>query len=126
MNLVNHRHEYHRRVFREIVRISRDSKKKIEYPNFADSGNKASIAIAWEIVRSVGHEISVDPIKGQTSGGRFEEITRDFLQATFHQLQHVRPGDWAYSTQLSISAFEQYEHLADLERIIKAKRELRA
>ena len=28
MNLVDHRHEYHRRVFHEIVRISRDSKKK--------------------------------------------------------------------------------------------------
>ena len=122
MNLGDYRREYHRRVLHEIVRISRDVKRTLEYPNFADSGNKASIAIAWEIVRAIGHEIRAEPIKGQTSGGRFEEITRDFLQATFNQLQHIRPGNWQYSTQLPISAFDQYEHLADLERIIKSKK----
>jgi hypothetical protein len=99
-------------------------KRTLEYPNFADSGNKASIAIAWEIVRTIGHKIRAEPIKGQTSGGRFEEITRDFLQATFNQLQHIRPGNWQYSTQLPISAFDQYEHLADLERIVKSNKEL--
>ena len=98
MNLGDYRREYHRRVLHEIVRISRDVKRTLEYPNFADSGNKASIAIAWEIVRAIGHEIRAEPIKGQTSGGRFEEITRDFLQATFNQLQHIRPGNWQYST----------------------------
>lgn len=124
MNLGDYRREYHRRVLHEIVRISRDVKRTLEYPNFADSGNKASIAIAWEIVRAIGHEIRAEPIKGQTSGGRFEEITRDFLQATFKQLQHIRPGNWQYSTQFPISAFDQYEHLADLERIIKSNKEL--
>lgn len=124
MNLADYRREYHRRVLHEIVRISRDAKRKLEYPNFADSGNKASIAIAWAIVRTIGYEIQAEPIAGQTSGGRFEEITRDFLQATFSQLHHIRPGHWQYSTQLLISAFDQYEHLADLERIIKSNKEL--
>ncbi len=124
MTLADHRREYHRRVLQEIIRISRDAKKKVEYPNFADSGNKASIAISWAIVRAIGHEIQAEPLAGQTSGGRFEEITRDFLEATFRQLLHIRPGQWQYSTQLVISSFDQYAHLADLERIIKSNKEL--
>lgn len=124
MTLVDSRREYHRRVFQKIVRISRDSKKGVEYPNFADSGNRASIAIAWQIVHRLGHETSSEPIKGQTSGGRFEEITRDFLQTAFDKLQHIRPGRWQYSTQLPISHFDQYEHLAYLEQAIKGDKAL--
>ncbi len=77
-----------------------------------------------DCARDLGHEIQAEPLAGQTSGGRFEEITRDFLEATFRQLLHIRPGQWQYSTQLVISSFDQYAHLADLERIIKSNKEL--
>lgn len=124
MNLVEIRREYHRNIFAGIIRITHDPKKKNDYPNFADSGNRASIGIAWGIVELLGHEIALEPIKGQTSGGRFEVITRNFLENSFELLQHIRPGNWNYSIELPISHFSQYEHLAYLEKTIKDNKEL--
>lgn len=39
-------------------------------------------------------------------------------------MDHLRPGDWYYSTQAPISDFDQYEHLADLEKIVERDNEL--
>ncbi len=122
MTFAAYRREYHARIFQEIVRVSSDAHK--EYPNFADSGSKVSIAIAWGVVHRLGHAIGSDPIKGQTSGGRFEEVTKDFLEQAFTQLQHIRPGIWHYRTHLAISDFDQYEHLAHLQKAIKNNKEL--
>lgn len=54
----------------------------------------------------------------------FEVITKGFLEQAFALLRHLRPGDWYYSTQAPISDFDQYEHLANLERIVKQDNEL--
>jgi hypothetical protein len=122
MSIVKLRQTYHQRICLEIIRIKRG--RKGEHPNFADGDNNSSIAIAWGIVKRLGYDSNTDIIKGQTSGGRFEEITRDFLEAAFKLLHHLRPGKWYYSTQLPISNFDQYEHLANLDKIIKENSEL--
>jgi hypothetical protein len=96
----------------------------VEYPNFADVGNEASMQIAWGIVKRMGCLGGGAEIRGQTSGGRFESITKDFLEQSFDLLQHLRPGKWQYSTQLPISQFDQYEHLANLEKIVEDNSEL--
>ncbi len=124
MILASLRGEYHQRILQEIIRISDDSTKK--YPNFADSGNKASIGIAWGIVQRLGHQIGseAEAISGQTAGERFEEFTKDFLQNAFASLQHLRPGQWIYATQVYISSFSQYEHLSRLDELIRDNKEL--
>jgi len=125
---------YHRRICQEIIRIIRRTKRKkrqgkveeieVEYPNFADVGNEASMQIAWGIVDRIGCLGRGTEIHGQTSGGRFENTTKNFLQQSFDLLQHLRPGKWQYSMQFPISQFDQYEHLANLEKIVEDNSEL--
>jgi hypothetical protein len=119
MGIIELRKEYHNRICEEIIRIRRDPKKGVEYPNFADGSNKSSVGIACGIVERLGYAIKGDPIKEQTVGDLFELATKDFLTKAFELLRHVRPGNWIYSTtQTAISGFDQYEHLAYLERIV--------
>lgn len=122
MTIEDLRREYHQRICGEIVRIQKDG--KTGYPNFADKGNRASRAIAHGILCRLAHPSGTLALSGQTAGGRFETITRDFLELAFLLLQHLRPGRWYYSTQTPISHFAQYEHLADLERIVGQNSEL--
>jgi len=119
--LLNLRKEYHQNIATEIIRIQSGNP---EYPNFADKTNKASRDIAWGIVKRLGYEISDENLKGQTTGGRFEDITRDFLQKAFGLLGHLRPGQWQYATDLAISEFDQYKHLAELEKLVDQSNEL--
>lgn len=127
MGLAQLRDKYHRRVFTEIVRIQVDTRKQIEYPNFADGSNRASVAVAASIARQIGHTPSFQEIvTGQTAGDLFEKHTRVFLEEAFGLLRHLRPGRWVYSTSLPISHFDQYAHLAELERIVKENRPLAA
>src|SRR3989304_1091233 len=119
MAIAQLRQKYHQQICREIIRAPKG------YPNFADGSNKSSRAIAWGIVRRLGCEVQEETIKEQTAGERFEIFTKDFLQEAFNALQHLRPGEWHYTTiQTAISGFEQYEHLADLEKIVWKNNEL--
>ncbi|WP_449245070.1 NgoMIV family type II restriction endonuclease [Desulfobacca acetoxidans] len=125
MSIVTLRQEYHRRICQEVIRIRQDKTKNLEYPNAADSGNKNSIRIAWGMVERLGCSKNYAGVSEQTIGGRFEKITKDFLEAAFELLHHLRPGRWVYSTtQTAISGFDQYEHLGYLEKIIKPDKAL--
>jgi hypothetical protein len=121
MNLLDLRKEYHNQVCYKIIRIRAGDP---EYPNFADKTNKSSREIAWGIITQLGYSRQDGILKGQTTGGRFEEITRNYLQRSFDQLQHLRPGKWSYNTGVPISEFDQYEHLAALENLVKNNDEL--
>jgi hypothetical protein len=122
MTIAKLRQEYHRRICEEIIRLHKDG--KTEYPNFADKGNKASRAIAQGIVNRLGYYPNRGDLSGQTAGGLFETITKNFLEQAFALLYHLRPGKWYYSTQTPISDFDQYEHLANLQRIVGQDNEL--
>jgi len=124
MSLVELRQKYHRRVCQEIIRIIKDGDS--EYPNFADKGSKASRAIALAMVKRLDCLSDYKRISGQTAGDLFEIITKDFLEASFTLLHHLRPGRWYYSTQTPIAEFDQYTHLANLERVVKQDNELAA
>ncbi len=114
MSIAKLRQEYHQQICRDIIRITPSGNKG--YPNFADGSNKSSVKIAWGIVNRLHCAAEQGRITGQTAGGRFETITKDFLKQAFGILTHLRPGKWHYATvQTVISQFEQYEHLADLE-----------
>jgi hypothetical protein len=121
MNLIELREQYHQRLCEEIIRVQPDEP---DYLNFADKGNKASREIAWIISRKIGYTNQGNTLKGQTTGGRFETITRDYLQQCFRLLAHLRPGKWQYKIGEAISDFFQYEHLAKLEQLISKSDEL--
>jgi len=124
MTITELRKKYHCRISDEIIRTTRD-KKNGEYPNFADGSNKTSRDISWGIVHRLGCSENYENLKGQTTGGLFETITKDFLEEAFELLHHLRPGKWDYSVkQTAISCFDQYEHLAHLEKVISQDRTL--
>jgi hypothetical protein len=123
MTIADLRKKYHQRACKEIIRIQPGNPA---YPNFADKSSKASVQIAWGIVKRLGFPIPDENLKGQTTGGRFEVITCAFLEASFSKLHHLRPGKWRYGTGIPISDFDQYQHLADLEALIKRSDELSA
>jgi hypothetical protein len=122
MTIADLRKAYHRRICQEIVRLKRDG--ETEYPNFADKGSKASRAIALKVIHSLGCKSNYERMAGQTAGDLFEVATKDFLEKAFGLLHHLRPGKWHYSIETPISGFDQYEHLADLEKAVKQMREL--
>jgi hypothetical protein len=117
MSIVALRHEYHGRVCREILRKT-SSSKSAPYPNLADGGSKSSVEIAWALVRKLGCSMRGRRLSGQTVGKRFEAATRQYLEASFRLLHHLRPGEWHYFLDKPISSFDQYEHLAYLDQAI--------
>jgi len=109
---------YHEKVCHDIIRLRTD-KKGVCYPNFADSCNRSSIQIALEIVNLLNKPVIEGTISDQAAGNKFESITRDFLVQAFEQLKHLRPGEWKYSIRKTISVYNQYEHLAYIDSILK-------
>jgi hypothetical protein len=123
MNIAELRQEYHQNICQQIIRMG--TKGKIKYPNFADGDSTASVKIALGIAEKIHYKlVEGNMISGQTSGDLFESLTREFLSHSFELLQHIRPGEWHYNAQTPISNFDQYEHLAYLEDMIKKDKAL--
>lgn len=123
MSIAELRKRYHAQLCETIIRVATNKQGKA-YPNLADAGNPSSIAIAWGIVNRINYASNTDVLAGQTAGASFEQITRDFLEAAFKLIEHLRPGRWHYATHKDISHFDQYAHLASVEQIIKESPEL--
>ena len=114
------RHEYHRELAREVLRQNAGG-----IPNNADKGSNPSKRIARGIVDNIGLPIIRGELSGQTAGRQFEEVTSSFLRDAFGLLSHLRPGEWEFSLGGDISDHEQYQHLADIRRLVKEHEELR-
>jgi hypothetical protein len=118
MRLKETRDLYHRRVRSTIIR--QKSNRGRTYYNFADSGNKGSIAIAASIVAQMGGEEHAGEVVEQTAGRSFETLTMGFLEEAFGLIAHLRPGTWRYrAKQTEISQFAPYRHLAEVEEAIQ-------
>lgn len=116
MKISELRAEYHKDLCKKVFRIRKT--KSDSYPNIADSGSKSSKAIAWGIVKKLGCEENFDKLDGQTAGNLFEKVTKSFIERAFTKLNHLRPGNWEYNVESTISGFEQYRHLEYLEHVI--------
>ncbi len=115
------RAEYHRQICERV--LFADSNK---IPNNADKHSDISTALARNIVKQLGFPLRKTLPSGQTSGNLFELVTAEFIEKAFLQLRHLRPGNWLFSVTNRVEEFEQYEHLADLERTLSTHKELRA
>jgi hypothetical protein len=71
------------------------------------------------VVDQLGFSCGDGVLSSQKTGRLFESVTKDFVEGTFLLLQHLRPGKWIYSTQTPMSHFDQYEHLANLEKVLE-------
>lgn len=95
----------------------------------ADVSSSASKLIAFEMARRMGWPLAKDPKEGQTAGKLFTDYTEEFLRSAFSTLTHLRPGSWLFSVSqaaVGIAAFDQYEHLAELNRVLASNPDLQA
>src|SRR6266849_1557019 len=82
------RKTYHALLRNKVLRLENG------VPRNADTGNKASKAIARGIFKRIGLETAGIKLKAQTAGSEFEVATASFVRETFVKLTHLRPGDW--------------------------------
>ena len=114
------RTEYHRQICERVLSIDASG-----IPNNADRHSKISVALAKGILKQMDYPLNPIAVSGQTSGNLFEQITASFIEETFHLLGHLRPGEWTFSIGRRVQEFEQYEHLAELEKALSTSKDLR-
>ena len=99
-------------------------------PSNADKHSRPSVSIATGILERLGAQDGGVRLAGQMAGNKFEEICKEYLEASFPRLDRLRPGQWKISKGVgghaAIAQYDQYEHLAALETISKANPELAA
>jgi len=120
------RKAYHNSLLEHVLRIDERG-----VPGNADKDNVASVRIAFRIAEILKSEAKGVRLPGQTSGNKFEEICAEFINATFTQLEHLRPGCWQIRqvsgrNRLEIAKYEQYAHLVALDRAARSDPELAA
>ena len=114
------RTEYHRQICARVLSVDASG-----IPNNADKHSKISVALAKGILKQIDYPLNPIAVSGQTSGNLFEQITARFIEASFRKLAHLRPGEWIFSIGRRVQEFEQYEHLAELEKALLTYKELR-
>lgn len=116
---------FHCSLVNSVLRISEDG-----IASNADKDSSASVRLAKGIADHLNVETG-DRLAGQISGNKFEIICADFVDATFRQLDHLRPGAWRIErvtgrSGLEIAKYAQYQHLVALDRLAKNTPELAA
>lgn len=135
------RRTYHALLRDKVLRLDNG------VPSNADTGNKASKAIALGIFKRIGLKTAGIKLKGQTAGSEFEVATAAFVRETFVKLSHLRPGDWVvqkigekernqdsknkqqekdFKKLVKIAQFEQYTHLIAIAKAASENAELAA
>ncbi|MBQ7544001.1 MAG: hypothetical protein IJT02_03560 [Synergistaceae bacterium] len=98
----------------------------------ADSSSASSKAVALRTAEIIsdncGCRINVmNKAAGQTLGRQFEVLVSEFLRNTFLRLDSIRPGKWGITCSgAEVSSFAQYEHLAELGKLISRNAQLAA
>lgn len=117
------RRHFHRQLLEHLLTVDNG------VPSIADKKNGASIRIAKAIVSQLGQASTASKLAAQTAGNQFETFCADFLEATFLNLQHIRPGDWqvirvGQGDRLGIARYEQYVHLSEIAEACKRNAQL--
>jgi hypothetical protein len=97
-----------------------------DIPSIADSDSRLSVELARVICQRIGAPFCKAEISGQTAGSYFENCTLEFLDTSFGELNHLRPGSWVFSTSEYITQFEQYGYLKDIDELASQDKRLRA
>ena len=121
------RKKYHKKLIQQgLLCICGDK----GIPSNADKDNAISVYAAKEIAKKL-QVPNGDKLSSQKAGSTFEQINKDFLEATFPELKHLRPGDWGIikignNQSKETSHFVQYEHLNKLNDLANDNPELAA
>lgn len=111
---------YHRDIIERVLRTDNAG-----VPNNADRGSESSKRIALGILEEIGAEPVVGRLSGQAAGRVFESATKEYLEAAFSNLGHLRPGEWEFSVGQNIREFAQFRHLTEIRELVERNNELR-
>lgn len=117
------RRSFHSSLCKELLAIRNG------FPNIADKGSNKSKEVSRHIADQMGFSLCKSPKSGQRVGQAFAEEVCKFLERCFLHLDHLRPGEWFFSTSQSrpgIAGYEQYAHLETLQRVLHEHQDLRA
>lgn len=115
-----------RRQFHETVCQHAVFYKKNNAPSIADTGSRLSTKLSQSIFEQIGIPLARQKITPQSAGKEFEQAIRIFLQESFSLLDHLRPAKWHFSVQGNIADFEQYQHIAELNRLIEQNQQIQS
>jgi len=114
------RNGYHRSLCKQILFV------KNGVPSIADGNSKASVAIASEVINLLQYPLAKKAPPAQAAEALFKQVTKDFLHNVFRLLHHLRPGKWLFAVNTSAPQFDQYEYVANLQRVLQERPELTA
>lgn len=120
------RRSFHAALMKSVLQTN-----SLGVPANADKDSAMSVALARGILQRLGPEVIGARLAAQTSGSQFEEICKNFLQLTFMELGHLRPGKWEVKcvggrNRMEIAKYEQYAHLVALQSAARKDPELAA
>ncbi|MEL6818217.1 MAG: NgoMIV family type II restriction endonuclease [Pseudomonadota bacterium] len=99
----------------------------------ADRSSRPSKRIALAIFDKISESSQNTEAKlsGQTAGAKFEQICARYIDATFGLLELARPGSWIVGSDgiqggSGLAKFEQFAHLALLDKLASTNPELKA
>jgi hypothetical protein len=131
-NLAAERVGFHRSLCESLLFFNQKTSGGLPYrvASNADGSQNASREIANRIAEQLG-AADGKPLAGQTSGNRFEQIVKDFLDRTFLRFEHLRPGKWSIDHMTARSGahladFDQFHHLAHVTASARSDPELLA
>lgn len=116
---------FSRRSFHEKVCSQAIYLRSGEFPSISDISSTLSKNIALKMVTNIDLPLNKREIDGQSAGLQFERAVKEYLEATFALLSHLRPAKWQYSIHDNISSFVQYQHIKELDNLIKHNRQAR-
>jgi hypothetical protein len=129
---VAERQRFHRSLLASVLTMASSG-----VASNADKDNALSVHIArdiYNIITAGTANVLGARLAAQTSGNTFEDLVADYLNSTFKTyLQGLRPGTWDITNVASRSSknapltnFEQYRHLADLQKALQGNQKLRS
>lgn len=90
--------------------------------SIADANSVSSVSYANSITRQLNGKVSDERLVGQTGGAKFEQLVREFLDQTLHQLVGTKWGTFSVANRELITKFAQYLHLGTLAAAAKDNR----
>lgn len=126
------RREFHRSLFERGILTRSDAGVLSNADKSSALSKQIAASIAEQLVQKGGYAFnSLEKLSGQTLGKEFEKAVMRFVEGTFPYLKNLRPGYWTVmqlgnNARLKTSDFAQYEHLAYLNELTKANRQLKA
>jgi NgoMIV restriction enzyme len=111
---------------RELLGWKPSTKNKLGWPlvpNFADVDNAESLRIGAGVLAELGIPAGVASPVPMDTGGPLEQAVHDHLGTV---LPHLQPDRWwVVARGAVITQFDQYAHLSEVDRLVRANPELR-